>query len=312
MKSNKISVVIPLYNKAQHVMRTLESVAKQTLSAHEIIVVDDGSTDDGAQIVAEANIPNLHLISQTNAGVSVARNTGIEAATGDFIAFIDADDEWMPMFLEQMMELAERFPIAGVFASRYQMVVGENYFRDVKFAPFDVPPEGGLMSSFYDLASRGDLPFHLCSMVVRKSSIDSVGGFPVGETMGEDQDLMCRLAENYHVAYSPSINYLYHTDATNRACVNHLPAQELPFSQRIMARLEQQPSVDTKQRIERMRFCAAHICHLAQRNLRNGNVSAAWNLLKDKRCWLKPKHKILLTLGCVLFYPFKANNRMAA
>lgn len=302
MKNSTISVVVPLYNKAVHVLRSLQSITGQTYAAKEIIVVDDGSTDNGAELVKAAGIPNLRLISQTNGGVSKARNTGIEAATGEFIAFLDADDEWMPLFLEQMMELAERFPVAGAFASRYQYVVDGEKFKDAKIVDTNTPHEGGLLEDFFDIASRGDLPFLVCTMLVRKEVVDNIGGFPEGEPMGEDQDFMCRIAERYHVAYSKNINMLYHTEATNRACERNLPEQECPFSQRIMQRLAQQ-ELKPEAKTSRIRFCAAHICHLAKRNMRAGNVKVAMRLLSDKRVWSKPVHKVVLMLSCLAMLP---------
>lgn len=105
----KVSVVIPLYNKASYVQRALDSIAHQTFSDFELIVVDDGSTDDGGRIVASHPDPRFRLITQTNAGPGPARNRGIAEARGDFIAFLDADDEWLPDYLEESVRLLEAY-----------------------------------------------------------------------------------------------------------------------------------------------------------------------------------------------------------
>jgi hypothetical protein len=97
----KVSIVIPLYNKAAYVRRALSSIAAQTFTDFELIVVDDGSTDDGARLVTEYGDSRFKLISQPNAGPGPARNTGIAHARGEFIAFLDADDEWLPTYLEE-------------------------------------------------------------------------------------------------------------------------------------------------------------------------------------------------------------------
>ena len=105
----KISVVIPAYNSEETIARAINSVLAQTRPADEIIVIDDGSMDKTAQIVGSYG-EKVILIRQENAGVSVARNKGIEAATGDWIAFLDADDEWLPDKLKLQSEHLSRHP----------------------------------------------------------------------------------------------------------------------------------------------------------------------------------------------------------
>jgi hypothetical protein len=103
----KISVIIPLYNKAHSIRRTLDSVAAQTRADYEVIVVDDGSTDGGGALVAEGADPRVRLIVQKNAGPGAARNMGLGEAAGEYVAFLDADDEWLPRYLERSVALLE-------------------------------------------------------------------------------------------------------------------------------------------------------------------------------------------------------------
>jgi glycosyltransferase involved in cell wall biosynthesis len=109
------TIIIPLYNKRSYIGRALDSVLHQSFQDFEIIVVDDGSTDNGAEVVKSYDDPRIRLIRQENKGVSVARNTGADRATADFIAFLDADDEWMPRQLETVSGLRKKFPDAGLF-----------------------------------------------------------------------------------------------------------------------------------------------------------------------------------------------------
>jgi glycosyltransferase involved in cell wall biosynthesis len=104
----KVSIVIPLYNKAPYVERALDSIKAQTFSDFEVIVVDDGSTDDGASVVARYRDPRVRLITQSNAGPGPARNTGIAEARGEFVAFLDADDEWLSTYLEESVRSLEK------------------------------------------------------------------------------------------------------------------------------------------------------------------------------------------------------------
>jgi GT2 family glycosyltransferase len=116
----KVSIVIPLYNKAAYVQRALQSIAAQTFSDFEVIVVDDGSTDDGASVVRNYSGLTLQLISQPNAGPGAARNRGISEARGELIAFLDADDEWLPTYLEQSVNLlAASGPSVAAVSSGY-------------------------------------------------------------------------------------------------------------------------------------------------------------------------------------------------
>lgn len=98
--SPRISVVVPLYNKARTVLRTLQSIAVQTFGDFEVLIVDDGSTDDSAALVESVADPRFRMIRQANAGPGAARNRGIAEARADLVAFLDADDVWLPRFLE--------------------------------------------------------------------------------------------------------------------------------------------------------------------------------------------------------------------
>ena len=104
-----ITVVIPAYNSEKYIARAIDSVLTQTHKPDEIIVVDDGSTDNTSEIARKYE-PSVKLIQQQNAGASVARNTGIEAATSEWIAFLDADDEWLPEKLKLQTEHLKRNP----------------------------------------------------------------------------------------------------------------------------------------------------------------------------------------------------------
>lgn len=108
-----VSIVVPLYNKAPYVLRTLESVAAQTVTDFEVIVVDDGSSDGSADLVAKFGDPRFKLLRQANAGPGAARNRGLREASAPHVAFIDADDVWLPRFLEENLGVFERYPTAG-------------------------------------------------------------------------------------------------------------------------------------------------------------------------------------------------------
>jgi glycosyltransferase involved in cell wall biosynthesis len=105
----RFSVVIPLYNKARQIENTIRSVLAQDFQDFEIIVVDDGSTDGGSDLIIPINDTRIRLVFQVNAGVSAARNFGVHESSAEYIAFLDADDEWYPWHLEEIDKLIRNF-----------------------------------------------------------------------------------------------------------------------------------------------------------------------------------------------------------
>ena len=120
--TSRASVVVPLFNKADCVERAIRSVLGQTVPCGEIIVVDDGSTDDGYRVVEAIEDSRVKLFRQDNQGPSSARNKGVAEAQGELVAFLDADDEWRPSFLETIVNLRAEYPEAGAYATAYQIL----------------------------------------------------------------------------------------------------------------------------------------------------------------------------------------------
>ena len=113
-----VYVLLPAYNE-EHSLPALLDALNDVLENYEVIVVNDGSTDKGPEIVRSINDYRIRIIDQENSGVSAARNRGIHEAKCDLIAFLDADDEWKPSFLETILNLKEKFPFCKVFATNY-------------------------------------------------------------------------------------------------------------------------------------------------------------------------------------------------
>jgi glycosyltransferase involved in cell wall biosynthesis len=156
-----ISVVIPLFNKGQVIARTIDSVLNQTLPASEIVIINDGSIDNSAEIVAALARNNLRikLHSQNNLGASFARNRGVELAKFEHIAFLDADDEWKPDFLIHIQRLYNNFPDCGAYATAYEVVEenGSRYFPPL----IGVPPAPwiGIIPNLFKMMQDGS-PFY--------------------------------------------------------------------------------------------------------------------------------------------------------
>ena len=281
----KISVVIPLYNKASHIAQTICYVQNQTTQPYEIIVVNDGSTDNGEQIIENLNIKTLTLINQENSGVSAARNKGIEHAKGDYIALLDADDQWSPHYLEEISRLIEKFGQADVYATAYQCIGNNNLIHNPKIRYKNKEKKPHILRDYLKICSKGDLPFFTSSIVFKKSLVENIGGFPEGEAMGEDQDFFFRAALHANIAYSPRTLSFYMIGSENRACINNLPDYECPFSERL-TQLALHPNTNNALSKNLLRCSAAHILHLTRRNVHSGNLLTAKRLLKDNRCKL--------------------------
>jgi len=206
------SVVIPLYNKETSIKSTIESILAQTEDNFEIIVVDDGSTDEGPTYVRGFSDNRIKLVSQKNRGVSSARNFGVEMASREYIAFLDADDLWMPNHLESIKRLIEKHgATCDVFASG--VFTDETPIENQR-----ILSKSGKIESYFLIASG---PYRLLSSssfaVSRKAFIAS-GGYNESLKYSEDVEFWCRLfLSGFKLAYSSELTVTYRTSAQNRS-----------------------------------------------------------------------------------------------
>ncbi|MBT3293685.1 MAG: glycosyltransferase family 2 protein [Verrucomicrobia bacterium] len=295
---HNISVIIPLYNKEDEVERCLHSVTAQTLSPHEILVIDDGSSDSSAARADAIHDERLRLIRQSNQGVSAARNRGIAAATGEGVAFLDADDEWKPDFLKTVAGLSDRFPQAALYATGCSESVdtagtqGHHHFEGL---PED--PAGGLIPDFFACMRRYP-PINSSNTLCRRAVFDEVGGFPEGEPLAEDWDMWTRIALRHPVAYHPRIEAVYHTGASNRAARDRaFSGEDTALLKTLQCALAEGHFPYTS-RASVERFLARHLLEMAKHTIASGHRAAArrrirqaWPLHGAKgqcaRWWLK-------------------------
>ncbi len=206
----QISVIIPVYNRAHSIGRALDSVLAQQSAADEIIVIDDGSTDHTADII-EQDYPQVKLIRQLNKGVSAARNVGIQAASHEWIALLDSDDEWLPDKLKSIRQVHEKNRDEVLFHS------DEIWIRNgVRVNPMNKHQKSG------GFIFEQCLPLCVISpsaAVIRRSVLDHIGLFNENLPACEDYDLWLRLCHRHAVFYIDQpliIKYGGHEDQLSR------------------------------------------------------------------------------------------------
>jgi len=201
------SIVIPLYNKANYIENTLKSVLNQTFADYEIIIINDGSTDDSVTKVIGFNDSRIQLFNQKNQGASVARNLGIEKAKYEYIAFLDADDLWMTNHLEILNGLIQNFPNAGIFASRYELVFnnGKNDIPTFKGISADYE---GIIPDYFETSLPNPIATS-SSIVIPKGVFEKTGYFKPTISSGQDVDMWIRIASKYPVVISNKVTASY-------------------------------------------------------------------------------------------------------
>lgn len=207
-----ISVIIPTFNNQKTIRETIETVLDQTYSNYELIIINDGSTDSTFKIINSIKDPRTKVFSYPNSGVSASRNRGIHHASGDFIAFLDADDLWTKDKLEAQLKALKNNPQAGVAYSWVDSIdENNNYLRmsSCCTAKGDV----------YEILLRGNFIVSGSNPMIRSQAIKEIGGFDSSLTHAEDWDLYLKLAARYHFVVIPAPQILYRI-STNSASTN--------------------------------------------------------------------------------------------
>ena len=249
----QFSIIMPLYNKAPYVRKAVESIVGQTYKDWDLMVVDDGSTDGGGDIVASFNDSRISLIRQENAGVGAARNRGVAESSATYICFLDADDWWEPTFLEEMAGLVERHPYAGIYGTSYYIVKNGKK----RIAPIGV--EDGFVEGEINYcqvyAKTLCMPLTSISIAMPREVFNDSGGFPATIKLGEDFILWIHLSLKHKVVFlnKPLSNYNQDVDSTYRGTHHlHDPKHHMLWNLDDLEHLEQ-TNPDYKQLIDNLR-----------------------------------------------------------
>ncbi|MBS0208956.1 MAG: glycosyltransferase family 2 protein [Planctomycetes bacterium] len=304
---NLVSVVIPTYNRADLLGRAIQSVLDQTHTEVEALVVDDGSTDHTREVVARFTDPRVRYFHQANAGVSAARNTGLLAARGEFIALLDSDDAWLPWKLRAQVAFLRRFPEAGnvwtemsaidetgtivaprylrTYYNAYTFVTTDEVFakqnvgavgRDFPEVPAEYADERYYVGNIFRYMILGNL-IHTSTVLMRRERLRQVGGFDVTlPVTGEDYDFHLRTTSFGPVGYMNVPSILYRIGSTDQlsSAANqlHIARNNLLTLERGLARAGDRS--DLPRRLINRRFAESH-SWIGREELRAGDRQAA-------------------------------------
>lgn len=270
---SKISIIIPTYNSEKTIEETIASIQQQSFTDYEIIVIDDGSQDNTIKVVKSIVEPRLQLFSYENGGVATARNRGIAHATGEFIAFLDADDLWSPDKLALQIEALYQNPEAKVVYSwtKYIDEHGQPLFSGTRYFYQGDVYKQLLQTNFLTNASN---------ILVHRNVLDLVPGFDPELAYTADWDFYLRLAKNFNFAVVPKFQIYYRQSANSMSTkVEQLKEESLLLLDRVYQ------TATTKLKLQKNRsysilylYCADLYRKKIDINNRKSLVSAKQNL----------------------------------
>lgn len=215
------SVIIPLYNKKLSIEDTIKSVLNQSFENFEIIVVNDGSTDDSLSVVNKIKDERIKVFTKKNAGVSSARNYGIDRARYEWIAFLDGDDFWFENHLEEIYKMINLFPDKKLFATSFVKSTEKNINQETKDVIVEI-----------DNYFKTSLVQHLIwtSVFVCKRDCFFLNKFDVRLSLGEDFELFGRLVKLNSLVKSNKVTAIYRIEAENRSNIGKYKMHKSIFS----------------------------------------------------------------------------------
>ncbi len=286
-----VSVVMPAYNVEQWITTALASVAGQTLRPHEVIVVDDGSTDDTVRRVQSGGV-GVRLIHTDRANAAGARNAGVEAATGDWVAFLDADDWWLPEHLSRAARHLTRSGDAAYMCHFRALPHGADRPEDQP-RHLDEPRAGLSQDVFLDWLARKPY-FNHQGVVVRRDVINAAGRYDPSQVRRHDFEMFMRVINGRTWSYNPEVGTIYRANRPGNLSGNDV--ERTYFFLRALVKNEQSYRGPVMSRL--LRSHARKALGAALRHGTAAQYTRAWAIAKP---WLSP-HEVV-TYGLAAMHP---------
>ena len=222
-----ISVIIPLFNRERYIRETINSVLNQSYTEYEIIIVDDGSTDRSVEIVKSFNDSRIKVITESNQGVSCARNNGVKIASYDIIAFLDSDDQWKKDFLYWIDYLSRNYPDARMYGTNLELkyqVTGKLVELQNKL------PNNwdGIINNNFEYQKMG-VNLYPSAVAIQKKTFIEVGGFSEGVNFAEDLTLFFKVLNKYKLAFKNICSSTIYKDVEGQATSKDVDISEDEF-----------------------------------------------------------------------------------
>lgn len=222
------SIVIPLYNKGISVRKSLQSALNQTIQDFEIVIVNDGSTDQSVEVVESFKDERIRIFHQENQGAASARNKGIREAKSDWIVFLDADDEWEPFHLEEIQKMQQQFSEEKIFMTSW---VHSNHLP--LSLPTEMPPIFKA-ENYFEACLKWDM---ICTPVlcIHRSCFEDTGYFNEHLRGGQDSEMWARLGrKGYAFVKSQRVTTLWNMDSENKTTKR----KDIPFKETFEGNLD--------------------------------------------------------------------------
>lgn len=268
--NNDFSVVIPLYNKEKYIQRAINSILNQTHQKFEIIIINDGSTDDSERLAESMRDKRIKIYNQSNQGVSSARNMGVSFSKYNLITFLDADDIWENTFLKEINKLVNKFPEAALFGTNNYFQYPNGLIKHEKYETLFFGKNVGIIDDYFDIFLKtGKSPFSNSNYCIRKNIFEKEGGYKPGIKLTEDSTFWCKVALKHKIAYSttPSATYFLGLEGSSHYIFE---PKELEITKFLQGALR---TNQVKQKFKKsvIKLIALHKLNLIKRSILTGN-----------------------------------------